>query len=88
MTNLCVNPPFRITTVIIVVVVVVVAEGTYHWHTANTTGAIVKGGYGHTSVYDRDSGLIFVHAGYHSESSGAYILRETLYAYHPQNRHW
>ena len=60
----------------------------YIWQLANTTGAIVKGGYGHSSVYDINTKLIYVHGGYHSLSSGTYILQESLYAYDPIARHW
>ena len=58
------------------------------WTVAVTSGAIVKGGYGHSSVYDQMSGLIYVHAGYHSESSSGYLLSDSLYSYDPLERSW
>ena len=58
------------------------------WSTAVTTGAIVKGGYGHSSVYDDQSGMVFVHAGYHSMSSSTYSLDDSLYKYDPKLSKW
>lgn len=52
------------------------------------TGALVKGGYGHSSVYDPSSDLIFVHAGYYSTSASAYSLTDTLYAYSVNEGSW
>ena len=58
------------------------------WTIVETTGAIVKGGYGHSSVYDSKRGLIYVHAGYHSGSRSSYHLTDVLYAYNISGMHW
>lgn len=56
---------------------------------ANTTGALVKGGYGHTSVYYNKTGEIFVYGGYTSgRSSSQYSLTDMLYSYNPSSRTW
>lgn len=63
------------------------AAGT--WSVDNLTkGAIVKGGYGHSSVYDAARNQIYVHAGYHSVSVSNYLLSDSLYSYNPKERHW
>jgi len=53
-----------------------------------THGAIVKGGYGHSSVYDPRTLLIYIHGGYHSTSVSSYHLSDSLYAYNPKKRTW
>ena len=44
----------------------------------NTTGAIVKGMFGHSSVYDPVTNKVLVHGGYSSESSAVYFLQRFL----------
>lgn len=57
--------------------------------TVNTRGALVKGGYGHTSVYYENTGEIYVYGGYISGmSSSQYSLTDKLYSYHPVKRQW
>ncbi|CAH1784738.1 unnamed protein product, partial [Owenia fusiformis] len=63
-------------------------KGNLTWKVAETTGAIVKGGYGHSSVYDSESKLIYIHGGYHSHSATKYVLADDLYAYDPAKRTW
>ena len=53
-----------------------------------SSGAIVKGGYGHASVYDPKTKKIYVYAGYHSGSSAAYYLSNHMYSYDPQLKYW
>lgn len=52
-----------------------------------TTGAVVKGGYGHTSQYDHISKIIFIYGGYHSYGSDS-ILVDSLYGYNPFHKSW
>ena len=54
----------------------------------NTTGAVVKGGYGHSSVYDDQNGVILVHGGYHSMSHTTYLLSDALYEFNPNTSAW
>ena len=58
------------------------------WTVPATGGAIVKGGYGHSSVYDPNTRLIYVHGGYHSASVSSYHLSDSLYSYSPHTRSW
>ncbi|XP_076363858.1 LOW QUALITY PROTEIN: attractin-like protein 1 [Tachypleus tridentatus] len=57
------------------------------WKTVQTNGAIVKGGYGHTSVYDEATQFIYVHGGYHSQGEWGEVV-DVLYAYHPFHQSW
>ena len=61
----------------ITVVNVLMVEGNT-WSVVNTTGAVVKGSYGHSSVYDELTGVILVHGGYHSMSAATYLLTDAL----------
>ncbi|XP_045189684.2 attractin-like protein 1 [Mercenaria mercenaria] len=57
--------------------------------TVSTNGALVKGGYGHSSVYYEKTGEIYVYGGYISGmSSTRYSLTDKLYSYHPANKQW
>jgi len=58
------------------------------WSLVNTTGALVKGGYGHTSVYDEQTGLILVHGGYHSTSVVTQLVTDALYEFNPNTSAW
>ncbi|KAK2177373.1 hypothetical protein NP493_601g02014 [Ridgeia piscesae] len=58
------------------------------WTVPVTHGAIVKGGYGHSSVYDPRTLLIYIHGGYHSTSVSSYHLSDSLYAYNPKKHTW
>ena len=58
------------------------------WNVPKTDGAIVKGGYGHSSVYDEMRGLMYIHAGYLSGSLSNYHLSDSLYSYDPHRRYW
>ncbi|KAL5020999.1 hypothetical protein ScPMuIL_000154 [Solemya velum] len=58
------------------------------WIIPTTTGAIVQGGYGHSSVLDTSSKHIYIYGGYHSSSTSSYILSDALYKFEPSSRHW
>ncbi|CAL8254265.1 unnamed protein product [Lota lota] len=58
------------------------------WQVVSTSGAVVQGGYGHSSVYDRPSGYVFLHGGYKTLSSSKYGLVDHLYRYHVHSRTW
>ena len=58
------------------------------WSVVNTTGAVVKGGYGHSSIYDELNGVILVHGGYHSMSAATYLLTDALYEFNPNTSAW
>ena len=51
-------------------------------------GAVVQGGYGHSSVYDEASGCVFVHGGYKSLSNNKYGLVDHMYRYHVHTKTW
>ncbi|CAG00346.1 unnamed protein product [Tetraodon nigroviridis] len=44
------------------------------WQVVSAGGAVVQGGYGHSSVYDQASGCVFVHGGYKALGSNKYGL--------------
>ena len=67
-------------------VMLVAVSGT--WSVVNTTGAVVKGGYGHSSVCDELTGVILVHGGYHSMSAATYLLTDALYEFNPNTSAW
>ena len=54
----------------------------------NTTGAIVKGMFGHSSVYDPVTNKVLVHGGYSSESSAVYFLSDSLFEFDPAKFSW
>lgn len=58
------------------------------WSILNTSGALVKGGYGHSSVFDKLTRQILVHGGYVSESATIYALTDALYAFSPDKSSW
>ena len=68
------------------VCLLVTVSGT--WSVVNTTGAVVKGSYGHSSVYDDQNGVILVHGGYHSMSAATYLLTDALYEFNPNTSAW
>ncbi|XP_015904894.1 attractin-like protein 1 isoform X2 [Parasteatoda tepidariorum] len=61
--------------------------GSNHWELIVTKGAIVKGGYGHTSVYDSGTQRIYVYGGYHSYGAEAALV-DFLYAYNSWEYTW
>ncbi|XP_067125746.1 attractin-like protein 1 [Centruroides vittatus] len=60
---------------------------TGNWELTSTRGAIVKGGFGHTSVYDKRTERIYVYGGYHSFGSESALV-DFLYAYNVWQREW
>ncbi|XP_039403593.1 attractin-like protein 1 isoform X2 [Mauremys reevesii] len=58
------------------------------WLVAETKGAIVQGGYGHTSVYDEMTKSIYVHGGYKALPGNKYGLVDDLYRYEVNTRTW
>uniref|UniRef100_A0A8C4GLF4 Attractin-like 1a n=1 Tax=Dicentrarchus labrax TaxID=13489 RepID=A0A8C4GLF4_DICLA len=58
------------------------------WQVVSAGGAVVQGGYGHSSVYDEASGCVFVHGGYKALSNNKYGLVDHMYRYHVQTQTW
>lgn len=58
------------------------------WKLIKTTGASVKGGFGHSSTYDHLTRLIYVFGGYHSLNFADNLLVDLLYAYDPKKESW
>lgn len=61
--------------------------GSDKWEIVQTRGAIVKGGYGHSSVYDPVERQVLVFGGYHSQTTTGVVV-DCLYAYRPSERLW
>ncbi|XP_064603271.1 LOW QUALITY PROTEIN: attractin-like protein 1 [Liolophura sinensis] len=57
------------------------------WKMVSPTGALVKGTYGHSSVYDEVSGLIYVFGGSSRETKDV-KLSDQLIAYDARKKHW
>ncbi|CAG00348.1 unnamed protein product [Tetraodon nigroviridis] len=58
------------------------------WQVVSAGGAVVQGGYGHSSVYDQASGCVFVHGGYKALGSNKYGLVDHMYRYHVHTKTW
>ncbi|KAG2462460.1 ATRN1 protein, partial [Polypterus senegalus] len=58
------------------------------WLVLETKGAIVQGGYGHSSVYDSMSKSVYVHGGYKALPASKYGLVDDLYKYEVRTRTW
>lgn len=58
------------------------------WSVVSSSGALVQGSYGHSSVWDPLTKRIYVYGGYQSESSSAYGLTDALHSYDPAQRVW
>ncbi|XP_055502890.1 attractin-like protein 1 isoform X1 [Leucoraja erinacea] len=58
------------------------------WFVTETKGAIVQGGYGHSSVYSAATKSIYVHGGYKAFRSNEYGLVDDLYKYTVNSRTW
>lgn len=61
---------------------------TKSWNLPETRGALVKGGYGHSSIYDYVTKLIYVFGGYHSLGASDTLLVDLLYGYNPRFKSW
>ncbi|XP_023034074.1 attractin-like protein 1 isoform X2 [Drosophila willistoni] len=62
--------------------------GTREWRIVQTSGYVVKGGYGHSSAYDFLTEKVYVYGGIVSESESSQVLSSRLYAYEPSTRIW
>uniref|UniRef100_A0A7N9AWV3 Attractin-like 1a n=1 Tax=Mastacembelus armatus TaxID=205130 RepID=A0A7N9AWV3_9TELE len=62
--------------------------GSNSWQVVSVGGALVQGGYGHSSVYDEASGSVFIHGGYKALSNNKYGLVDHMYRYVVQTRTW
>uniref|UniRef100_UPI00398E86D8 attractin isoform X4 n=1 Tax=Pristiophorus japonicus TaxID=55135 RepID=UPI00398E86D8 len=58
------------------------------WHILQTNGALVQGGYGHSSVYDPKTRAIYIHGGYKAVSANKYGLTDDLYKYEVDSGTW
>ncbi|KAL0964523.1 hypothetical protein UPYG_G00325100 [Umbra pygmaea] len=58
------------------------------WQVPESHGAMVQGGYGHSSVYDRSSRCVYVHGGYKALPANKYGLVDELYRYEVPTRTW
>uniref|UniRef100_A0A8C5QK43 Attractin-like protein 1 n=1 Tax=Leptobrachium leishanense TaxID=445787 RepID=A0A8C5QK43_9ANUR len=58
------------------------------WLVPETRGAIVQGGYGHTSVYDPITKSVYVHGGHKALPGNKYGLVDDLYRYEVNARTW
>ena len=58
------------------------------WEVVPTKGVQVRGGYGHSSVYDEERKRIYVHGGYKLKAITQHILSDDLLVYNPANQHW
>ncbi|KPP60184.1 attractin-like protein 1-like, partial [Scleropages formosus] len=56
------------------------------WVVPETQGAIVQGGYGHSSVYDGVSRCVYVHGGYKALPANKYGLVDDLYRFEVRSR--
>lgn len=66
----------------------VCVSGSNSWQVVSSGGAVVQGGYGHSSVYDEASGCVFVHGGYKALNNNKYGLVDHMYRYHVHTRTW
>ncbi|TSW48764.1 Attractin [Bagarius yarrelli] len=58
------------------------------WSVLETSGALVHGGYGHSSVYDPETRSIYIHGGYKTFNATKYGLAGDLYRYDVDNSMW
>ncbi|XP_060728242.1 attractin isoform X2 [Tachysurus vachellii] len=58
------------------------------WSVLDTSGALVHGGYGHSSVYDPQTRSIYIHGGYKAFNATKYGLAGDLYRYNVDNSMW
>ena len=61
---------------------------TRKWQVISGEGVPVNGGYGHSSVYDPNTDLVYIHGGYVSTSYSLYALVDTLYVFDPNQLTW
>ncbi|XP_039767662.1 attractin isoform X2 [Ornithorhynchus anatinus] len=58
------------------------------WTILATKGALVQGGYGHSSVYDAKTRSVYVHGGYKAFSANKNRLADDLYKFHVETHMW
>lgn len=58
------------------------------WSIIHTQGALVQGGYGHSSVFDHRTRALYVHGGYKAFSANKYRLADDLYRYDVDTQMW
>ncbi|XP_043998688.1 attractin isoform X1 [Gambusia affinis] len=58
------------------------------WSVVSTDGALVQGGYGHSSVFDLSTRAIYIHGGYKAFSANKYGLAGDLYKFDVDKRKW
>ncbi|KAM8859451.1 attractin-like protein 1 isoform 5-T5 [Spinachia spinachia] len=62
--------------------------GSDSWQVVPAEGAVVQGGYGHSSAYDEAGGCVFVHGGYKPLSNKKHGLVDHMYRYHVRTKTW
>lgn len=58
------------------------------WSLVSIDGALVQGGYGHSSVFDPGTRAIYIHGGYKAFSANKYGLAGDLYKFDVDKRKW
>ncbi|CDW57793.1 Laminin EGF and Kelch 6 and Kelch 3 domain contai ning protein [Trichuris trichiura] len=58
------------------------------WKTVHTTGAVPRGTYGHTSVFDPITQVLYFYGGFRATSSTTGDMVDDLYLYDPAKRQW
>lgn len=58
------------------------------WSVLETRGALVHGGYGHSSVYDPLTHSVYIHGGYKAFNATKYGLAGDLYRYDVDESMW
>uniref|UniRef100_A0ACB8G8U1 Uncharacterized protein n=2 Tax=Sphaerodactylus townsendi TaxID=933632 RepID=A0ACB8G8U1_9SAUR len=58
------------------------------WSILQTDGALVQGGYGHSSVYDPNTESVYTHGGYKAFTANKYRLTDDLYKFEINNHTW
>ncbi|XP_024117961.1 attractin isoform X1 [Oryzias melastigma] len=58
------------------------------WSLVSTEGALVQGGYGHSSVFDPSTRAIYIHGGYKAFSATKYGLAGDLYKLDVDKKKW
>uniref|UniRef100_A0A096MCK5 Attractin-like protein 1 n=1 Tax=Poecilia formosa TaxID=48698 RepID=A0A096MCK5_POEFO len=58
------------------------------WQVVSVGGAVVQGGYAHSSVYDQAGGCVYIHGGYTALSNNKYGLVDHMYRYVVSTRTW
>lgn len=58
------------------------------WSVAPTDGALIQGGYGHSSVFDDATRAIYAHGGYKAFSANKCGLAGDLYRLDVDTRKW